>query len=34
MNFNEQPTEIAAANSPIMYQFYDGNYGQPKFYYG
>ena len=33
MNFNEQPTEIAAANSPIMYQFYDGNYGQPKFYY-
>lgn len=33
MIFNEQPTEIAAANSPIMYQFYDGNYGQPKFYY-
>jgi hypothetical protein len=26
MNFNEQPSGIVGANSPIIYQFYDANF--------
>jgi hypothetical protein len=33
MNFNEQPSGIVGANSPLIYQFYDSNYGATDFYY-
>jgi hypothetical protein len=26
MNFNEQPSGIVGANSPMIYQFYDANF--------
>ena len=33
MNFNEQPSGIVGANSPIIYQFYDALYASTDFYY-
>lgn len=33
MNFNEQPSGIVGANSPMIYQFYDGLYASADFYY-
>ena len=33
MNFNEQPSGIVGANSPIIYQFYDSLYALTNFYY-
>jgi hypothetical protein len=33
MNFNEQPSGIVGANSPMIYQFYDALYASTDFYY-
>jgi hypothetical protein len=33
MNFTEQPSSIVGANSPLIYQAYDGNYAVSGFYY-
>jgi len=33
MNFNEQPSGIVGANSPLIYQFYDSNFSSNDFYY-
>lgn len=33
MNFNVQPSGVVGANSPIIYQFYDSNFGATDFYY-
>jgi hypothetical protein len=33
MNFNEQPSGIVGANSPMIYQFYDANFASTDFNY-
>jgi hypothetical protein len=33
MNFNEQPSGIVGANSPMIYQFYDANFASTDFKY-
>lgn len=33
MEFNQQPSGIVGANSPLIYQFYDSNYASTGFYY-
>jgi hypothetical protein len=33
MEFNQQPSGIVGANSPLIYQFYDANFASAGFYY-
>ena len=33
MEFNQQPSGIVGANSPLIYQFYDAGYASTGFYY-